>query len=437
MKRITIAVELVSVPALLFADEPTSGLTSHEAHITMSALSRVARSQRPVICTIHQPSSEVFKMFDRLLLLKRGGQVVFFGKLGENARNLVRYFEGIPGVEPMPAGANPANWMLEVIGAGVGRSDKADTGFDFAEVYALSQLKRELDAELDRLLAHGGGGAAAAAGPEELRSPHAATMGANDVDVELGEEGGFASEMYGVVEQRRLLGFDAVATVGGRNNIDGFGDDGADAANPDRSWERARARAAAGGFGERDALGRNTVVASAGKLFESPFSTTYAEQFNALMTRALQELWRTPSYSLMRWLILLFFSVIIGTTFLRQTITNAAAIQSRVGAFNLTLILAGNFNASTIIPFIVGHRAVFYREKASNMYSPFLFAVAQQLSEDPFVVRFKRGRVAFAPGAFVRGRLTRAAVQFVECVLSTVPFYFLVGLANDASSFFM
>eukprot|EP01034_Spumella_vulgaris_P047202 gene47202-biopygen305 len=82
----------------------------------------MAASGRSIVCTIHQPSAVIFDAFDSLLLLKKGGQTVYFGELGERSIELVRYFENLPGVTPKVAGVNPATWMLEAIGAGTGAS---------------------------------------------------------------------------------------------------------------------------------------------------------------------------------------------------------------------------------------------------------------------------------------------------------------------------
>ncbi|KAH9259532.1 hypothetical protein BASA81_001953 [Batrachochytrium salamandrivorans] len=148
-KRLTIAVELCANARYLFADEPTSGLTSKEAILTMHALKRVSQIGVPVICTIHQPSAEIFKKFDRLLLLKRGGEVVYFGR----TQDLVKYFEAVPGVGSIPDGLNPATWMLDVIGAGVGRTT-ANSAFDFAEMYRLSDVRKTNEEDLEAILAN-------------------------------------------------------------------------------------------------------------------------------------------------------------------------------------------------------------------------------------------------------------------------------------------
>uniref|UniRef100_K3WSR2 ABC transporter domain-containing protein n=1 Tax=Globisporangium ultimum (strain ATCC 200006 / CBS 805.95 / DAOM BR144) TaxID=431595 RepID=K3WSR2_GLOUD len=74
MKRLTIGVELAAQPSVLFLDEPTSGLDARSAKVIMDGVRKVANTGRTIVCTIHQPSSEVFFLFDSLLLLKRGGR---------------------------------------------------------------------------------------------------------------------------------------------------------------------------------------------------------------------------------------------------------------------------------------------------------------------------------------------------------------------------
>ena len=66
-KRLTIAVELVSNPSIIFMDEPTSGLDARAAAIVMRAVKNVAVTGRTVVCTIHQPSIEIFEAFDEVV----------------------------------------------------------------------------------------------------------------------------------------------------------------------------------------------------------------------------------------------------------------------------------------------------------------------------------------------------------------------------------
>ncbi len=127
-KRLTIAVELVANPSIIFMDEPTSGLDARAAAIVMRTVRNTVDTGRTVVCTIHQPSIDIFESFDevqltflifvvkfcqfyvsyasmlnmfstlalsllQLLLMKRGGQVIYGGPLGRHSHKLIEYFE--------------------------------------------------------------------------------------------------------------------------------------------------------------------------------------------------------------------------------------------------------------------------------------------------------------------------------------------------------
>ncbi|XP_075522090.1 ABC transporter G family member 15-like [Primulina tabacum] len=107
-KRLSIALEILTRPRLLFLDEPTSGLDSAAAFFVTQAIKNLARDGRTVISSVHQPSSEVFALFDDLCLLS-GGETVFFGE----ARMAVKFFaeSGFP----CPSRRNPSDHFLRCI----------------------------------------------------------------------------------------------------------------------------------------------------------------------------------------------------------------------------------------------------------------------------------------------------------------------------------
>ncbi|XP_047174890.1 ABC transporter G family member 39-like isoform X1 [Vigna umbellata] len=135
-KRLTIAVELVANPSIIFMDEPTSGLDARAAAIVIRTVRNTVDTGRTVVCTIHQPSIDIFEAFDELFLMKRGGQVIYAGPLGYHSQQLIEYFEAIPGVPRINDGCNPATWMLEISTP----SYEAQLGIDFSEIYANSTL---------------------------------------------------------------------------------------------------------------------------------------------------------------------------------------------------------------------------------------------------------------------------------------------------------
>ena len=122
-KRLTIAVELVANPSIIFMDEPTSGLDARAAAIVMRTVRNTVDTGRTVVCTIHQPSIDIFDAFDevrchstckdpvyastfnvftelrnslyklQLILLKSGGEEIYVGPLGHQSSDLIEYFE--------------------------------------------------------------------------------------------------------------------------------------------------------------------------------------------------------------------------------------------------------------------------------------------------------------------------------------------------------
>ncbi|KAJ0075263.1 hypothetical protein Patl1_34349 [Pistacia atlantica] len=135
-KRLTIAVELVANPSIIFMDELTSGLDARAAAIVMRTVRNTVDTGRTVVCTIHQPSIDIFEAFDELFLLKRGGLAIYAGSLGRHSGLLIKYFEGIQGVPKIKDGYNPATWMLEV----THESQEIALGVDFAEIFKNSEL---------------------------------------------------------------------------------------------------------------------------------------------------------------------------------------------------------------------------------------------------------------------------------------------------------
>ena len=88
-KRLNIALELIREPAVLFLDEPTSGLSSADTEKVINLLKELTFKGKLIIVNIHQPSSDVYKLFDRLWLLDRGGYPVFDG----NPIDAITYFK--------------------------------------------------------------------------------------------------------------------------------------------------------------------------------------------------------------------------------------------------------------------------------------------------------------------------------------------------------
>jgi ATP-binding cassette, subfamily G (WHITE), member 2, PDR len=167
-KRLNIGVELVAKPELLLflgmypdamtctfhrltmflLDEPTSGLDSQTAWSICMLLRKLADQGQAVLCTIHQPSSQLCRMFDRLLLLNNRGETVYFGDIGKDASVLIDYFES-KGAAKCRLKDNPAEWVLDVTSNNVlssvtttGNSEKSQAAEHSQELKQLSWSKK-------------------------------------------------------------------------------------------------------------------------------------------------------------------------------------------------------------------------------------------------------------------------------------------------------
>lgn len=144
-KRVTIGVELVSKPSILiFLDEPTSGLDGQSAFHTVRFLRKLAAVGQAVLVTIHQPSAQLFAQFDRLLLLAKGGKMVYFGDIGEQANTIRGYFERYGA--PCAANANPAEHMIDVV------SSTLTGDRDWHNIWLSSPEYKAMNQELERMI---------------------------------------------------------------------------------------------------------------------------------------------------------------------------------------------------------------------------------------------------------------------------------------------
>ena len=109
LKRLSIAVEIVSLPRLIFLDEPTSGLDSSIALEVIGVVRKLADQNRTCVATIHQPSPEVFALFDKVVLVS-AGRLIYFG----SAADVIPYFTQPALGYKYNGTQNPAEFMIDV-----------------------------------------------------------------------------------------------------------------------------------------------------------------------------------------------------------------------------------------------------------------------------------------------------------------------------------
>lgn len=106
-KRTSVGVEIINSPEILFLDEPTSGLDSFNAYNLIKLLKEIARSNSAILCTVHQPSSEIFFLFDQVIFLK-DGHMFYSGPVKE----MVGHFNGLG--HPCPEYYNPSDFVMNL-----------------------------------------------------------------------------------------------------------------------------------------------------------------------------------------------------------------------------------------------------------------------------------------------------------------------------------
>lgn len=138
-KRLAFATELLTRPTVLFCDEPTTGLDSWSAQQLVGTLQKLANHGTAIICTIHQPSSQLFAMFDQVMLLSEG-RVAFMG----TPIDAVKFFH--KNGYDCPAEYNPADFMIGVLATAPGFERASHRAANrLCDLYAVSEGAQQRD----------------------------------------------------------------------------------------------------------------------------------------------------------------------------------------------------------------------------------------------------------------------------------------------------
>jgi hypothetical protein len=271
----------------------------------MRGLKRIALSGRAVCATIHQPSIAIFNSFDALLLLKRGGECVFYGDLGNESSSLIEYFERYDDTPRIQPGENPATWMLTSIGAGSASTDKKP--FDYAGSYQVSDLHKKCVQKIA------------------------------EITDTVSEEGKVA--------------------------------------------------------------------------FPSIFATSTGTQMKETLKRIQLIYWRSPSYNTIRLMISAVIALLFGSIYVNDpTPVTEGDMSSRATTLFISFIFLGVNSLNTVLEMFETQRNMFYRHKASLMYTNRSFLAAFTVAEIPFILL--------------------SSMVFVTI------FYFFMGFEPDAAKFF-
>lgn len=142
-RRLTFACEMLSNPSLLFADEPTTGLDSFMAESVIQILRGIAKTGRTIICTIHQPSSQLYQMFHRVIYLANG-RTAFQGTPQES----ISFFEQCG--HRVPDEYNPSEWIIYKLAVQPGQEKESNARIqEVVEHYEGSEHQRKVMEQLE------------------------------------------------------------------------------------------------------------------------------------------------------------------------------------------------------------------------------------------------------------------------------------------------
>ncbi|GAA5809512.1 hypothetical protein MFLAVUS_002921 [Mucor flavus] len=316
-RRVSIGKELVTSPSLLFLDEPTSGLDAYNAGVVMECLKKLAHEgKRTIVVTIHQPRSNIFKMFDSLMLLT-GGQLVYFGP----AKTCSSYFRDLG--FPIPTDYNVADYLIDLT---MKRPDDAVTRPTTPLPPSNSQ---------EQLL-------------EEMHTPYSLTRngqqqeGSGELDL-LSEanhthfllDSFYSSHLYRTIENRV-----------GRS----------DSAN-DRTY---------------------SVWVDAPGQEESNFSIyRFYHEVSLLSSRTFINLYRNPFLFFAHFGFSIVLAVLLGSLFW-QVDVDLSGVQNRLGVLFFMCALLG-FAATSALDMFSKERILFMRERENGYYSPSSYFLAKVL----------------------------------------------------------
>jgi ABC-type multidrug transport system ATPase subunit len=413
LKRLSLGVEIASLSGLVFCDEPTTGLSARAAAVVVRCLQRIAARGRTVVCTIHQPSAHLFFAFTHLLLLAPGGHQIYFGPLGHHGREMVAYFESMPGVPALPPYRNPATWMLDIT------SDQRDSddapreddavnptaapvagsasgirgGEAGSAIPGASGAQRVPAVELTTVESPGSGfpatvGARAALSPGAVASqevrPVAEPLLPPPITASKGERfaaayasSALASATLSQIERYIHASEQTSGAV-------------LSAAKKARGQPAAReSPTAAPAALKHDATMLPSPSSGESVMeplhFQGSYATAWPTQARLVLGRALRDSWRNSAYTGNRIIAITFLALFFGLLYLELDFSTFQGVQSATGAVLASMGFCGVVAFTIGVPLYMRYRASFYRERDGKFYSPSVHALSLLVVETLWV----------------------------------------------------
>jgi ABC-type multidrug transport system ATPase subunit len=328
-RRVSIACELVTSPSILFLDEPTSGLDAYNAYNVIESLKTLARDyKRTIIFTIHQPRSNIYTMFDKLLLLA-SGNMVYSGP----ANFTTDYLDSID--HPCPAGFNVADYLLDWTQEPQSRDSESGrahllTGISSMPSIGLgsSTLEGDLESQTEPNV-----WGDASDGPSRMitNEPESIPTISNSIP----DDEDYLSKLVKLFKESDLY------------------------TNMITSIEGIKAQDNEDAQSTHSSIGRGYKRSS------------WFTQFKILSTRTFKNLYRDPLLMLANYCMSVLLGLLCGILYFHTT-DDISGFQNRMGVFFFMCALFG-FSCLTSLQVFQPERILFMRERANGYYAPITY----------------------------------------------------------------
>ncbi|KAI3775041.1 hypothetical protein L1987_49609 [Smallanthus sonchifolius] len=352
-KRLTIAVELVANPSIIFMDEPTSGLDARAAAIVMRTIRNTVDTGRTVVCTIHQPSIDIFEAFDELFLMKRGGQEIYVGPLGSQSCNLIKYFEVI---------ANSRQHDKEILQIYQREECKPDLERSIISVYDSGMKEASFNLPQQGEISN--------CKIRELRISEVLVAYLKKVDERADKVPSPAKGVSKITNGYNPATWMLEVTTSSQELA--MGVDFTEIFKNSELYMRNKALIA-------DLSQPHP--GSSELHFPTRYSRSFFTQCLACLWKQRISYWRNTPYTAVRFTFSTFIALFFGSIFWdlggkRKTMQD---LSNSLGALYVSVVFLGGQNATAVQPVVDIERTVFYREQAAGMYSALPYAFAQVL----------------------------------------------------------
>ncbi|KAK2656668.1 hypothetical protein Ddye_009720 [Dipteronia dyeriana] len=386
-RRISIGVDIIHGPSLLFLDEPTSGLDSTSAYSVIEKVHSIARSGSTVILTIHQPSSRILLFLDHLIILARG-QLMFQGSTKDVNLHLNRMGRKVP------KGENSIEYLIDVIQ----EYDQSEMGVEVLAQFARTGMKPPPLSDEEMSIST----VAPSPTPIHPRSYHPDALAKdgkrlrlqtntptpiNDFDHSVrsaynnNSRSSWSASHSGIVQTLRFTPSSQRNTQKRQHPM---------SSSP--GYYTYSSEILAGTptphssdytVNENDYLTPDIAPNSAAQHLCPKFANNFFSETWILMRRNFQNIRRTPELFLSRLMVLTFMGVMMATMFLKPKV-DVQGITNRLSFFIFTVCVFF-FSSNDAVPAFIQERYIFIRETSHNAYRASSYTIAGVITYLPFL----------------------------------------------------